>query len=260
MKVRGAILALIAGLGLAIGIQSAVRAEGDGLSFGRRVYVTHCAVCHGEKGDGQGSDAWKFSAPPRDFTKAEYKLRSTESGQLPMDADLIRSVAQGLPGTSMVPQDHLSEREIMAVVRYIKAFSSEFSEEPPPQPLEIPPEPSRTPETLTRGRKAYLKGECDTCHGPEGMGDGPSAKDLSVKPADLTRRPLKSGPTPRDIFRTVYTGMDGTPMPSYFLVLDDDEIWDMAHYIHSLGRSSVVTEDERKGWEVEGRKPPQKQP
>jgi mono/diheme cytochrome c family protein len=103
---------------------------------------------------------------------------------------------------------------------------------------------------VARGGKVYEKAECHECHGRGGRGDGPSAKDLKVKPADLTRRPFKSGSTPREIVRTLITGLDGTPMPSYHLVLDDAEIWDLAYYVESIGNRPETTEDERAGWRV----------
>jgi cytochrome c oxidase cbb3-type subunit 2 len=219
--------------------------------LGRQVYEANCAVCHGLKGDGRGEAASDFATPPRDFTKGEYKLRSTGSGQLPTDADLIRSTTQGLPGTAMVPQDHLSEAEIRVVVAYLKTLSPNFASRPAPKSLPIPTPLPRTPEAVARGRTVYEKGECAECHGAKGRGDGPSAPDLSVKPTDLTHRPLKSGPTARDIFRTVLTGMDDTPMPSYHLVLEDDELWDLAYYVDSLGGPPETTADERAGWEIE---------
>jgi hypothetical protein len=40
-------------------------------------------------------------------------------------------------------------------------------------------------------------------------------------------------------------------MPSYHLVLEDDELWDLAYYVDSLGGSPETTADERAGWEVE---------
>jgi cytochrome c oxidase cbb3-type subunit 2 len=237
-------------LGWSFGMTAGPEAE---QTLGRQVYKGNCAICHGTKGDGRGEGASHFATPPRDFTKGEYKLRSTASGQLPTDADLIRSTTQGLPGTAMVPQDHLSEVEVRAVVAYIKRLSPRFAARPTPKPLPIPPAPPRTPESVPRGRQAYVKGECAECHGYEGRGDGPSARDLSVKPTDLTRRPFKSGPSPHDIFRSVLTGLDGTPMPSYHLVLEDDELWDLTYYIDALGGPPQTTEDERAGWEVERR-------
>jgi cytochrome c oxidase cbb3-type subunit 2 len=246
-RARAALLTL--GVLLAAGGAPAPGVAGD-LELGRQVYEENCAICHGAEGDGRGHAAPHFASRPRDFTSGRYKLRSTGSGQLPTDDDLKASIVRGLPGTGMVPQDHLSPAEVDAVVAFIKALSPKFAAAPPPQPLPIPPAPPPAPDAAARGRKVYEKAECHECHGREGRGDGPSAKDLKVKPVDLTRRPFKGGSTPEAIFRAILTGYDGTPMPSYHLVLDDAELWDLARYIASLGGPPEVTEDERAGWHV----------
>jgi mono/diheme cytochrome c family protein len=150
----------------------------------------------------------------------------------------------------MVPQDHLGDDEVQLVIDFIKSLSPRFTSGVSPAPLAIPPPPARTPEAVARGRRVYAKAECHECHGHEARGDGPSAKDLKVKPSDLTRRPFKSGPTPEDIVRTLLTGLDGTPMPSYHLILEDGELWDLAYYVDSLGGRPEMTFDERAGWHV----------
>lgn len=236
--------------GLVLGLGAAGRPATPDPVLGRRVYEVNCAVCHGERGDGRGHAAHHFATPPRDFTTGRYKLRSTPSGQLPTDVDLRRSIVQGLPGTGMVPHDHLGEPELAAVIEHIKAFSPRFTQLRPAAPLAIPPAPPRTPEAVARGRRVYEKAECEECHGRDARGDGPSAKDLKVKPTDLTRRPFKSGPSPTDIVRTLLTGLDGTPMPSYHLIVDDDELWELAYYVDALATPPVLTEDERWGWHV----------
>jgi len=220
------------------------------LSLGRRVYADNCAVCHGVDGDGRGPAAQHFATPPRDFTSGRYKIRATGSGQLPTDDDLARSIVRGLPGTAMVPQDHLSDAEVQAVIEFVKSLSPKFTGGPPPVPLPIPPEPPRTDAAVARGRKVYDKAECQECHGREARGDGPSAKDLKVKPSDLTKRPFKGGSAPRDIFRAILTGLDGTPMPSYHLVLEDGELWDLAYYVASIETTPEITRDEQAGWHV----------
>jgi mono/diheme cytochrome c family protein len=50
--------------------------------------------------------------------------------------------------------------------------------------------------------------------------------------------------------RTLLTGLDGTPMPSYYQVLEDEEIWDLAHWLASRGGAPETTDDERAGWHV----------
>jgi len=233
------------GLGLALGASG----QPD-TSAGARVFRDNCAVCHGATGDGHGMAAHHFKSPPRDLTKGRFKFRSTASGQIPTDADLVRTIVRGIPSTGMVPQDHLSDDEVRAVLAFVKSLSPRFVDSTPPRVLAIPPAPPVTPEAVARGARAYVKGECAECHGKEARGDGPSAKDLSVRPSDLTRRPFKSGPTAGDIVRTLLTGLDGTPMPSYYQVLEDDELWDLAYWLDSRAGPPETTDDERAGWHV----------
>src|SRR5829696_8830120 len=52
------------------------------LARGKQLYAQNCEACHGAKGNGKG-DAAAFLAPkPRDFVTANYRLRSTGSGNL----------------------------------------------------------------------------------------------------------------------------------------------------------------------------------
>jgi mono/diheme cytochrome c family protein len=240
------LLASVLALGLAL------RASGQpDIPAGERVFRDNCVVCHGATGDGQGMAAHHFKTPPRDLTKGRFKFRSTASGQIPSDADLVRTIVRGIPSTGMVPQDHLSDDEVRAVIAFVKSLSPRFGDGKAPRVLAIPAAPPATPEAVARGARVYVKGECAECHGKDARGDGPSAKDLSVRPSDLTRRPLKGGPTAGDIVRTLLTGLDGTPMPSYYQVLEDDELWDLAYWLDSRGGPSETTDDERAGWHVE---------
>src|SRR5437773_11859503 len=59
---------------------------------GKAVYVKWCAGCHGDGGAGDGPSAAHMLPRPRNFTGAIYKIRSTASGQLPTDADLMRAI------------------------------------------------------------------------------------------------------------------------------------------------------------------------
>lgn len=246
--------ARVAGLmaSVALAALTATRASGQpaDLELGRRVYAEACAICHGVDGDGRGHAAAHFTARPRDFVEGRYKIRSTPSGQPPTDDDLRRSIVRGLPGTGMLPQDHLSEGEVTAVIAFIKSLSPRFASGVVPTPLPIPAEPAPAADVVARGRKVYERAECQECHGKEARGDGPSAKDLKVKPSDLTRRPFKGGDAPRDIVRTLLAGLDGTPMPSYHLVLEDAELWELARYVGSLGGPPETTRDEQEARHV----------
>lgn len=222
---------------------------------GRVVYEQNCAICHGTLGDGRGMAQMMLRTKPRDFRQGIFKFRSTPTGSLASDEDLFETISKGLRGTGMIAQDHLPEAERRAVVEYLKTFSERFQKQTPQAPIPIPQPPPQTPALIAKGRKLFEEAGCLTCHGIEGKGDGPSASELKdssghpSQPADLTR-PLKRGSTPKAIYQTLVTGLDGTPMPSYRDALSDDELWALVHYITSLSSgilSEFQTWEERAG-------------
>lgn len=210
------------------------------LNLGEQVYMQSCAACHGTGGDGKGPQAYRLSTKPRDFTSGLYKFRSTPSGSLPLDNDIVRTIQQGVRETSMLPQRHLSDREILSVTQYLKTFSRRFQDEKPVPALKIPPFLPLTSELIAVGRSKFDEAGCAECHGLDAKGNGPSAKDLknrwenSILPSDLTLKPFKSGQRPEDLYRSIATGLDGTPMPSYEGALSPEEQWALVDYIFSI--------------------------
>ena len=99
---------------------------------GQKIYIQRCSFCHGLLGDGNGPAADYLDPRPRDFTLGIYKFRTTESGELPTDSDLFRTVSRGLSGTAMHAFDNklikngLTEHERWSVIAYIKTFAFEF--------------------------------------------------------------------------------------------------------------------------------------
>src|SRR5438093_1713393 len=105
------------------------RLSAQDTTAGKAVYVKWCAGCHGDAGAGDGPAAHYMLPRPRDFTGAVYQIRSTASGELPTDADLLRAVDQGLPGTAMPGwKTRLSDRERRSVIAYLKTFSTFFAD------------------------------------------------------------------------------------------------------------------------------------
>lgn len=207
---------------------------------GERVYLESCAVCHGQRGDGKGPEADRLKTKPRDFTTGNYKFRSTPSGSLPLDEDIFRTITRGVRTTSMLAQLHLAENERRAVTNYLKTFSPRFKTEEAVELLVIPAQPRFNSQLVALGRSRYEEAGCAACHGANGQGDGPSSKELKddsgnpVSPTDLTLKPFKSGPEPQDLFRTISTGLNGTPMPSYADSLTQSERWALVSYVLSI--------------------------
>lgn len=216
------------------------------VDLGGRVYRGACQGCHGEKGDGLGREGKFLAIPPRDFTTAQFIIRSTPLGSLPLDADLFGSIRRGfVPGQGMPGFAFLSDREVWGVVAYLKTLSPRWKDEKPQKAVELPAPPKRTPELEAAGKAVFMgAGACFLCHGMAGQGDGPVAPGLAytsgahkgkrVKPANLTRRQdFKGGGRAEDIYRSISTGLDGTPMPA-FATLSPEQRWQLTFFILSL--------------------------
>ena len=214
---------------------------------GKPVYDKWCAGCHGVEGRGDGPAAAYMLPRPRDFTTGQYQIRSTGSGELPTDADLMRIIDDGMPGTAMPGwRNALTQAQRESVADYLKTFSRFFQNAQPPEPMEFGSAPRVSDERLEEGRAVFERMECFKCHGNSGRGDGQSAPtqtdDLGhpIRPADLTEPwYFSGGGTAEDVFRRFRTGLNGTPMPSYSDAMDagvvsEDELWSLALYVRSM--------------------------
>lgn len=237
-----ALLALLASLGTTIQAVSAAeeaRGSPEVVLRGRQVYEASCAICHGIGGDGKGMAAHMFRTQPRDFRHGLFKFRSTPSGSLPTDNDLLKVVTQGIRWTAMVSRADLFEADRRAVVQYIKTFSPRFTDERFSSPVAITPAPPKSQDLVGQGRRLYQDADCGKCHGESGRGNGPSALGIDnwgwpSQASDLTWRPLKRGSAFDGIYLTIFTGLSGTPMPSYGDSLDSQQIWALVYYLESL--------------------------
>ncbi len=215
------------------------------LPLGKQVYQRRCQGCHGVKGDGNGISARFLDPKPRDFTKGIFKFHSTPGQDaLPTDSDLFRTVTHGLWGTAMSPWYSISNHERLAAVQYIKTFSDRWINEAVKAPIAVPPEPEITVESITKGETLY-QNNCMLCHGTEGKGDGPLAKqvmdawDFPIQPANFTLPAgepggVKLGHDSRHLFITIMAGVGGDPMPAFKDQLGTDEVWDIVHFVQSL--------------------------
>jgi cytochrome c oxidase cbb3-type subunit 2 len=233
------------------GSQIALPQSADWIAHGKSVYERRCIACHGDKGDGNGWAAtFLYKQRPRNFTFGEFKFRLTK-GPLPTDADLLRTITRGVRGTAMPAWFELPLDDRLAVMQYVKyelaADRSEpqkpdfyFVDEPPGDPLKIGTPPAPTAEMVSHGHEIWLQAKCWECHGKTGEGNGEKAAGLKddwgfpIRPANLKRGQFKSGPAVTDIFRTISTGLTGTPMPSFRDSFPEADRWALAYYILSL--------------------------
>jgi len=214
---------------------------------GKPLYLRECSGCHGDRGTGTGPAAEFVDPRPRDFTKRRFKFRTTESGQPPATADILRTIERGVPGTAMPAFSFLSADERKSIAAYVLKLA-ELLDEPEHAPIPDPGAPPvGTPELLAKGKEMYKDAGCATCHGDSGTGDGQSAKDLKdasgrpIAARDFTAGVYRGGGDPKDIFYRLATGMDGTPMPSYRDSIDPPEMWALIEYVLSLRVPAAAT-------------------
>jgi len=119
--------------------------------------------------------------------------------------------------------------------------------------------------SIRNGKKLFLSDDlkCYQCHGTTGRGDGPNTEvhwpipkttperfyekvglhdewGQPIQPRNLTRGLYRGGRRPIDLYRRLYAGIKGTPMPSYSTGkfqgkdLTDSDFWDIINFVQTL--------------------------
>jgi len=120
------------------------------LERGRQLYETHCASCHGPRGEGGKGP-----------TLAQPTLSRGND-----EASLLRVIREGVNGTEM-PRAQMERQDVALVAAFVKSLGS------------LPRE--RVPGDPARGAQLYAtKGGCAQCHTLRGQGSafGPDLGDI----------------------------------------------------------------------------------
>ena len=224
----------------------AAREKADLLSKGEIAYRQFCIHCHGKQGQGKGKASPYLYPHPRDVTLGIFKFRSTPGNALPRDEDLYRTIRNGVPGTAMPAWgDVLNDQTLLALVEYIKKFSDRFQLESPDYIMPIGLEPVFDRLSIKKGAVLYRELRCGRCHGEEGERVGSLEQELNdawgnlSKVYDLRWTELyKGGASSDEVYQTLITGMDGTPMNAYDYV-SRDELWHLVHFLQSRYKQQV---------------------
>ncbi|MBI1310297.1 c-type cytochrome [bacterium] len=252
------------------------------LRHGRDLYEEQCRQCHGTSGDGNGPAAGFMYPRPRDYRAGIFKFTTTPYGAKPRRVDLLRTVERGVSGTSMPTFRLLPKSDREAIVDYVLllthrgevetrlALEAEFEEEIDPDvvpelideilarwqaaeqeevhPLTVQPV-EFTVAMVEDGKKAFESKGCSKCHGEDGRGMtkdniGKDAWGFATKAADLTSGHLHGGAQPVDIYRRIISGINGTPMPGFRTILqqEPETIWNLVAYVqHVSGQRRAGT-------------------
>ena len=268
------------------------------LADSAELYRQQCLHCHGVEGGGDGPTAGTKDRPfldprPRDYRRGIFKFTAVKDKARPRREDLYRTLDQGIYGTAMPSFRRFSSAELHGLVDYVRLLAvrgevehrlaAALEEEDLTPTLisetyvdvwdkwkqakdkvvvfdgEVPPP---TPERIARGDALFhdaTKGNCASCHGDLGLGDGsaafkvdeetgkkvPAYKDdwgHDIVPRNLRQGIFRGGRRPIDIYRRIYAGINGGPMPAVGEskdaqgnpVLTSEDMWSLVHYVRSL--------------------------
>src|SRR5262245_5152440 len=175
---------------------AAPRAAQDGNERARTLFVTNCASCHGENGDGKGTA--ELDRPARSFQDGGFSFGNTPEA-------LFKPISTGIPGSPMAGFDSsLSEEERRILAAYVVTLGppvEEVKEED--MVLAVHERP-----LVVRGHLPPL-GEGLPPH-PRGLlvGD-PSGITFEYDVADVRLLALRQGGF---VKRTDWSGRGGTPL------------------------------------------------
>lgn len=195
---------------------------------------------HGAKGTSMPS----FSQLPDDDLEAvlDYVLVLTHRGEL----ELLLAIEAG-------NEDEVSDEAVDDSIEFI-LDQWKLAKEQRVWPLTKAPLYSQ--ESVELGEKAFLTEEagCFKCHGKDGRGlttENEKGFDdvwgFKTRAADLTAGMFHGGNRPEDIYRRIFSGINGTPMPSFKdkLAKEPDTFWHLVHYVQHISsarRREVMAE------------------
>lgn len=82
-----------------------------------QLYLEHCAICHGERGDGHGPRRGSLHAKPPDFRGADWRQRVTPES-------VRRVIREGRAGTDMPAWRTLDDAEVAGLAGWVLGFAS----------------------------------------------------------------------------------------------------------------------------------------
>ncbi len=105
-------------------------------------------------------------------------------------------------------------------------------------PWDIPSEyikmknPYSSDAELTKIGKMLYNKHCKSCHGNEGLGDGPKAKQLNTFPGDFSSDEFQAGSDGELYYKSII-GRD--EMPNYEKkITEDEDRWAIINYIRTM--------------------------
>lgn len=188
---------------------------------------------------GTSMPAFKLLPPEEIKAVVDYVMTLTHRGELEEQIAVVADFEEE------VDPDLVKEESVPLILTLWKNAQGS-------QVVPMSPQPVFTEEHIDRGKSAFLSKGCSKCHGADGRGQtadnlAGNLKDRwghATRAADLTAGMLHGGQRPIDVYRRIYAGINGTPMPGFATAFqqEPETIWDLVAYVLHVTNSRRMGE------------------
>lgn len=196
---------------------------------------------------GTSMPAFRFLPEEEREAVIDYVQVLASRGEL--EIDLIREAATEL--------DEADDFDPEVVAEYVQDIADSWVQAEAELVRPVTVNPPRTEETVQQGAVAFAEFSCVKCHGPDARGSksadvGQDIWGRTAYPANLSMGMLHGGRRPIDIYRRIYSGINGTPMPSSkdpnTAIGETPEerserIWHLVHFVTAVIEGNQVPPD-----------------
>lgn len=205
-------------------------------------------IRYGAKGTSMPSFRWM----PEEELEAVIDYIKHLSSRGEMEIKLI-----GYVRNELTPEDKIDDETVAGIAQEIAASWQE-AESSVVRPVTVMP--VKTPEAVNAGALAFAQMNCVKCHNRDARGSKTADVGLDnwgriAFPADLTMGTLHGGRRPVDIYRRIFTGINGTPMPGSgepdtekgeTLEQRSERIWNLVHFITTVIEANEIPDEQQK--------------
>ena len=190
---------------------------------GLRLYVSHCLLCHGQSGKGDGPLAKAMKITPADLTttvrsRSDTILRKIITGQgrqTITGRDRHNLLSDAMPEW----RDVFNDEQLTALIAYLRFLGN--------SKYELMGDPKN-------GMQLY-KNYCQVCHGEEGEGDGIMTNLMGINPMDHTNSNEINRLDNEQLVKSILEGK-GRFMPAWKGILSQEDVEAVVSYIRLLSQ------------------------
>lgn len=203
----------------------------SGLYEGKQIYVSHCMTCHGCAGNGLGTYGGTLIVTPANFKVDPFRTMP--------DDQWFWHVSEGVQGSVMPPwKESLTVSQRWNVIHYVQQVYARAFERDPDEG-DLPAEYDKTNplpitiDTIDAGKRLWTR-ECAVCHGDAAAGEGIFRQGVEPVPPNFSALADYADFTDGDYFWRISEGVPWTAMPTWRLVFNDTERWQLVSYIRTM--------------------------